>query len=281
MSSHKIILATDFSESSRAAMSQLNQINGHWRANVWFMHVVTAFWKDWFTSGGVRRAGKSRLKFWLHDSVEKETIEEDRLLVERGNAAAEILIQAEAKQADFIFLGAKVPSKHRDYMLGSVAGDVIRHAKCPVWLASHDKVSRILCGIDGSDAAVKALSHAVSLARTLSVPLEVVQVLTKIDFQTLGMSEEDVAEEEIKYQQTVEQGTAEFLAQFDLSGIDMTVRHPWGAASQVLVEMANDLNCDLMVIGAVGRGMLSELLMGSTAEKILRSEIASSLLVVR
>jgi len=55
----------------------------------------------------------------------------DRLVVLEGNAATTILAQAEAEEADAIVLGSHRPD-YSDYLIGSTAARVVRHAACTV-----------------------------------------------------------------------------------------------------------------------------------------------------
>ena len=55
----------------------------------------------------------------------------DRTLLAEGNAAATILAQAEADGIDAIVLGSHRPD-YRDYLIGSTAARVVRHAACTV-----------------------------------------------------------------------------------------------------------------------------------------------------
>jgi nucleotide-binding universal stress UspA family protein len=55
----------------------------------------------------------------------------DRLLLLEGNPATTILAQAEADEADAIVLGSHRPD-YRDYLIGSTAARVVRHAGCTV-----------------------------------------------------------------------------------------------------------------------------------------------------
>jgi len=55
----------------------------------------------------------------------------DRLLLLEGNPATTILAQADADEADAIVLGSHRPD-YRDYLIGSTAARVVRHAGCTV-----------------------------------------------------------------------------------------------------------------------------------------------------
>ena len=54
-----------------------------------------------------------------------------RVVVASGNPASIILAQAEKEHCDLIMIASHQPGL-RDYLLGSVAGKVVRHARCSV-----------------------------------------------------------------------------------------------------------------------------------------------------
>ena len=71
-----------------------------------------------------------------------------------------------------------------------------------------------------------------------------------------------------------------FLKRFDFSGIKMEKHFTPGIPAHVVLDRAEDFDHDLIVVGAKGRSLLHHVLIGSTAEKILRYA-PCSLLVVR
>ena len=54
-----------------------------------------------------------------------------RIVVKSGNPARVILDHAEEGKFDLIMVASHLPGL-RDYLLGSVAGKIVRHARCPV-----------------------------------------------------------------------------------------------------------------------------------------------------
>ena len=54
-----------------------------------------------------------------------------RIVVKSGNPARVILDHAEEGKFDLIMVASHQPGL-RDYLLGSVAGKIVRHARCPV-----------------------------------------------------------------------------------------------------------------------------------------------------
>ncbi len=73
-----------------------------------------------------RAAAKSRL-----DALAAREGLRARVVLRHGAAATEILDEAESMGADAIILGSHRPD-YRDYLLGSTAARVVRHAACTV-----------------------------------------------------------------------------------------------------------------------------------------------------
>jgi nucleotide-binding universal stress UspA family protein len=43
-----------------------------------------------------------------------------------------------------------------------------------------------------------------------------------------------------------------------------------GAPAEIIVQTAKDQNCDLIVMGTHGQGIIAEVLIGSTAKRVVR-----------
>lgn len=82
----------------------------------------------------------------------------------------------------------------------------------------------------------------------------------------------------------VESVVPDFLKKFDLSGINYefhVIENKHYNAAQHLLEFAKNIDTDLLVIGARGHSVVSALLLGSVAERILRYNEELPLLVMR
>lgn len=68
----------------------------------------------------------------LRDLVRKHDLPSStRIVVESGNPASVILAYAKKEHSDLIMVASHQPGL-KDYLLGSVAGKVVRHARCSV-----------------------------------------------------------------------------------------------------------------------------------------------------
>ena len=71
-----------------------------------------------------------------------------------------------------------------------------------------------------------------------------------------------------------------FLKDIDLSDVKVRKQLSWGNPSTLILNLAEDFEYDFIVIGATGLSRLKQVLIGSTAEKVLR-HTPCSLLVIR
>ena len=143
MDVHRILLATDFSEASRAALQLATALARDANAALLICHVTPpefVYGADEmdavavpFENPGVRQ---------LLDQTrpdDPQVVYEHHLLV--GNPAEEIVRFAEDQQVDLIVIGSHGRTGAKRLVMGSVAEAVVRKAACPVLTIKHGKTS--------------------------------------------------------------------------------------------------------------------------------------------
>lgn len=273
-----ILMATDFSSNAKIAAEFVAAMNQNFDISFDIVHVIPSVWRDWFCSGDYKQESFDRLQSWQLDLV--QSCNRDQLHVEYGNPADVILEVAHRTKSDLIVLGGKEPQTSARYVSDSVAHSVISHAKSSVLVCQRVKMSTVLCAIDGSDSSAKALRFAQDLCRHFSASLSLLNVIPHCDFNPLGMDEKEIAKQEKAFKISEINRINQFLAEFDFTDTPVTKHFLRGKPSRVILNMAEDTNCDLLVIGHKGQSLLQHIMIGSTAEKILRY-VPCSLLVVR
>jgi nucleotide-binding universal stress UspA family protein len=135
------------------------------------------------------------------------------------------------------------------------------------------KLENILVATDFGDASESALSYGRALARNFSARLHVIHVVENALMWT-GL--EGVAFDMASVQSEMEEAARKKLAEL----IDNDDRLSLGAKTIVrtsttpafeLVSYAKEANIDLIIMGTHGRGAMAHLLMGSVAEKVVRT----------
>lgn len=275
-----ILFATDFGEAAKASLRELEQVARRFDAEVVLVHALPGFWRDWISSGLVEKQEQERLDSWA-DKLQKKGIRARAEPVQRGNAAEVIVTLADRMRPSLVMIGAGEASLEQR-LIGSTAGSVVRHAHEPVWVAKpkpDEPLLDILCGIDGSVASGAALDAAARVCERFEGKLTVVSALHGPDFNPMGMSKHEVESEIASYREQREQELDAFIDARDLGGVKPTRLYEWGLPADVLLSHADDEEYDLMVVGRSGRTGLSRVLLGSTAERVMR-RIPCSLLVL-
>ena len=193
----KILFASDFSPSSKIALQFIKNLDGLYKIELTLIHVIQSFWKDWLASGEYQKEAIQRLTNWQSELPEKYRTKQP--IVEYGNPADVILQNASNERISLILLGSRAEQDNDRYKTGSTIENVARHAKQSVFICKNNTVSKILCGIDGSEASAKALQFALDLAHRFSVSLCIVSALPNGDFNPFGMSEHDIKKCEEKF----------------------------------------------------------------------------------
>ena len=127
---------------------------------------------------------------------------------------------------------------------------------------------QILVPTDGSQTAKKALRSAVQVARQNDADLHVLHVIDEVPpTRNPGMLEEKQKQQQEEAEQLVEDA----LSKVDTGEIRVhqAVRH--GRPDEALLEYAEELDIDLVIMGRHGRSSLDRWLLGSTTERVLRS----------
>ncbi len=138
----KIILATDFSDTSSEASYYALQLAHAFKAEFIALHVFdTSAWNlpaQYYQKPGFERvvAGieetRQRGKDALKELAESFDLEVETIFIE-GNPGHEIVRVAEERNADLIILGTHGYSGWKRFSIGSVVEFVIKHAHCAVF----------------------------------------------------------------------------------------------------------------------------------------------------
>lgn len=129
---------------------------------------------------------------------------------------------------------------------------------------------RILVPTDGSTASVPAIEHAIELAKTHDATIHAIYVINTASFASIPTegSWEGVSE-------MLEREGGEALREIadagEEAGVPVECVQIDGAPSREIVRYAEKHDCDLIVMGTHGRGGIDRLLLGSVAEKVVRS----------
>jgi nucleotide-binding universal stress UspA family protein len=200
-------------------------------------------------------------------------------VVKAGDAVKEIRKQAEELPADLLILGTHGRSGFERLFLGSVTEKVLRSTRVPVLTIpppvrapGSPLFKTILCPVDFSPAASKALEYALSLAKEADARLLVLHAIEDVlgDAGARVLGHLNVSE----YYRHLEQDALTRLraevpdaARVWSRPEERVVR---GRAYQEILKVIADERVDLVVMGVQGKGVVDRLVFGSTTHRIIR-----------
>ena len=136
---------------------------------------------------------------------------------------------------------------------------------------------KILVPTDGSEFAKKAQRHALFLAKVSGAEIVAVSV-TENNFVN-GLPLDD---EIYQLNQVLNERSEENLKDFDkLNEDDVKTNHVIreGSPAKVILEVANEEQVDLIVMGSSGKSGFDRFIMGSVADKVVNSAKCAVLVV--
>jgi nucleotide-binding universal stress UspA family protein len=137
--------------------------------------------------------------------------------------------------------------------------------------------TRVLHANDGSDGAFKALATALDLARLAGGELHMVSVEELPQFpETIGEVKAEKAVANHRYRDVIRRARA----MAEQHNVKIEVHVVTGHPVRAIVDLAERLGADLLVIGATGHSTFYSRMLGTRADRLV--ELApSSVLVVR
>lgn len=139
---------------------------------------------------------------------------------------------------------------------------------------------KILLPVDGSESALRAVDHLIAHSAWFSdVPeVHLLHVHAPIP---IGRVQAHIGKETLQayYLEESQALLVEAQKKLDAAGRFHTTHIHVGQPAEVIVKMASELGCDLIVMGTHGRSGIAGLIMGSVASRVLHLASCPVLLV--
>jgi nucleotide-binding universal stress UspA family protein len=146
-------------------------------------------------------------------------------------------------------------------------------------------VTRLLVAVDGSATGEKALREAISLGKELNADIHALYVAPSKNYPLTPPSPAfsridptydalaKIIDEETEHIQRRIKNIADEI------GADVTIHIERGDARGEIINLAQQLGADLIVLGSVGRNRLDRLLLGSVSAYVVEHSPISTLVV--
>jgi nucleotide-binding universal stress UspA family protein len=143
------------------------------------------------------------------------------------------------------------------------------------------KFKRILCGVDFSQASVRAFEAAVELARSFKAELHIIHVIEAYPVVAGWLPVQDADDVSASLEEKANNAMGALLstAADAFNGVPVTTEVTRGRSFVEILNRARDRKVDLIVLGAEGLTLLEEAFFGSTVDRVIRRADCSVLVV--
>jgi nucleotide-binding universal stress UspA family protein len=143
------------------------------------------------------------------------------------------------------------------------------------------KFKRILCGVDFSQASVRAFEAAVELARSFKAELHIMHVIEAYPVVAgwLPVPGADDVTASLEEKANDAMGALISTAADVFNGVPVTTEVTRGRSFVEILNRARDREFDLIVLGAEGLTLPEEAFFGSTVDRVIKRGVCSVLVV--
>ncbi len=258
----KILLATDGSEFSAGVEREAINLAKIRKSHLSIMSVVNAYPEDDALALQLLIEKAEQKANSYMDSIKSKAIEAGvscENLLRHGEVPYQAIVDtAEEQEVDLIVMGRHGKLNMMRFLIGTSTAQVIGQAHCSVLVtprAAKIEGRNILLAVDGSPYSELAATATATLAGDLNAPVMVLSVVHSEHKESRRQEAEVVVEQ-----------TRQRL---ENAGVRVTSRVMTGRYAKTIIETAQEIDCDLIVVGSHGRTGLKKLLLGSVSERVI------------
>ena len=279
-----ILVPIDFSKMSIQAIDSAKYLARRSGADIHLVHV----YQFEYPAGFVRPAvppltpltysdeEAQRLTHKLHELAHENDLPTNfcHLLI-GASPFNEICRLAREIDADLIVMPTHGRGAFKHFVLGSTAERVVQHAPCPVLIAKRHGVVRgidkILVPVDFSQCSLAGLQYAIQLAEKFVAKILVLHsVSLGYAYTADGFVTYDLSALEEQARKNAEEDMEKFVRRAKFGSVKFETAVRVGIPVDHICASAEKENIDLIVTSTHGRTGFSHVMMGSTAEQIVR-----------
>jgi nucleotide-binding universal stress UspA family protein len=279
----QILVPIDFSEMSIGAIQPAKNLARRFNASV---HLVHVYWFD-YPAGFTALSGP--VPGWsmtVQEEVEKslaarlqEVASEFELppahchLCTGAPVFDEISHLAQELPADLIVTSTHGYGGVKHFFLGSTAERLVQHAPCPVLVSRKGRatIDKILVPVDFSRCSLEGLKYAIQFAGKFASKLFILHaVYLGEPYTSDGFAMYDLSALEKKERKNAEQQMLRFVRQIKFGSVKFETVVKTGRPTDHINAFAEWERVDLIITSTHGRTGFKHVLMGSTAEEVVR-----------
>lgn len=277
MTFHHLLLPTDFSDTAAEPVRHARLLADHFGAELHVLHVAH--------SADAQRSAEADMDAFLN----AHGLDTATSTVTRAEAPGQGIAQyVEEHGIDLVVMGSHGRRGLERLFLGSTTEEVLRATSCAVLTVRTNldataqlPVDGVLTPLDLSEGSLRALPYARTFAAVYNARLDLLHVFEDIDIPAIYG--EDITNPLFdQFPEAKERTRAEIqrvLAAAPGPEVPSSIHFATGHADEAIVDFAEEQGSDFIVMARTGRRGLTRLLLGSTADGILRTAPCPVLLV--
>lgn len=277
-----ILVATDLSENGRTALAAASAEARRRGTPLTVLHCLDSVAERWeyleqppANVEDVAEAAREELEEEFHEAVGRvEEPQVDEFRIVEAHAANGIVEVAQEGDFELVVVGATGRGTLSRLLLGSTAEEVVRSCDTPVLVvppeSPFDDVDRIVAPVDMSECSRASLAVAADRARAADAELTILHTSSLPTGAMALMEWEPSDEDRDAHREFTSEQMAEFLDGVDLEGVECDTVLRFGAPFREIVDVSEEREADLIVMGTHGRRGFERMFLGSTATKVLR-----------
>ena len=278
-----ILCPTDFSDRAGLALRHARDLAKVWKSRLLVLYANQFLPPPHFTSRQIedlvrtleksKQSARESLVSYIQETI-GDDVESTALVIEDHPVPA-IVKAAEDYSADLIVMGTHGRSDINRVLMGSVTERILRETNRPVLTVrqkegstgeSQLSIKTVLCPVNFTDVSKYALEHAVSVSMAFQAELVLLKVVE---------SDERISDEEINQQlcDWMPAGIRDHCRMRDL------IRS--GDASNQIISVAEEIDADLIVLGAQHKLLRDVTVIGTTTMRVTRHSPCAVLTVIK
>jgi nucleotide-binding universal stress UspA family protein len=271
----KILVPVDFSEASRKAVNYGLSLTLQFNARLVLTHI---------THFDTLEYEKSKMKLLQLIPVDYRDRMDYEIIVKAGEVRQELLGIIDDKEIDLVVMGSRGRSYFERMLLGSVTERILRKVHVPILTVSHvdpEKeihvpgpvpIQRVIYATDLLEGSESGLEFSLRFARGLEANMTVVHVLQPLD---TSIPAAEIAGYVPDYSAVARAQCAErmsrMVALVSDGRVPITTVLADGVPYEAINRTAVDNKADLIILNLQGKSRLERALLGTTAERVIRT----------
>jgi nucleotide-binding universal stress UspA family protein len=207
-----------------------------------------------------------------------------RSIVREGDVREELLRMIHDEKIDLVVMGSHGRRNIERFFLGSTTEHMLRKVPVPVLTVSRIipgreihtpgpvPIRRIVYAVDLSESAEIGLRYSAELARTFGAALELVHVIDPIETGQWGTEVPGSLPFDLSAVQTVaRERLQQIVLAADIEDVKTNISVVEGIPHNTIIRFADEVGADLIVQNLKSKGVLERVMLGATAERVIRA----------